>query len=372
MRTHTTISLLAFACLLGLSGEVFAQRGNRGGRGNRDSGSSSKLNIADIHLHSGRAYENVKIDDYTFKEIVYREKGRRKATVKGEDVAEIRFRYAPASFNTGLSQVRAGLYDRAVSSFTTARTQAKDGTWVKVYATYWLGETNRLMGTSEALSTAVDEFKRVVDNAGDHYMAPAAIYGLGLAQAASGQGSAAIATFKKLDADFGDLWRLQGKVGEGNAYLDQKDAGKARQSFEIANQSASRYPSVRREAQVGIGKAYVMDKRFDDAVRFFDEIIAQPGVENVVAGGAWLGKGDCRYEQARASGNDENSLKEALIAYQTCVVRYAGVPNVYPKALYMSSMLYKKLGLKDLSSRMEEELRSRCPSSKWTARLKND
>jgi outer membrane protein assembly factor BamD (BamD/ComL family) len=372
MSTHTTISFVLLACLSGLSGEAYAQRGDRGGRGGRSSGSSSKLNVADIYLHGGRTYENVKIDEFTFKEIVYREKGRRKATVKGEDVAELRFRYAPASYSTGLSQVRAGLYDRAVASFTTARTSAKDGTWVKVYATYWLGETHRLMGTSEALSTAIDEFKRVVDNAGDHYMAPAAIYGLGLAQAAAGQGGAAIGTFKKLDADFGDLWRLQGKVGEGNAYLDQKDAGKARQSFEIANQSASRYPSVRREAQVGIGKAYVMDKRFDDAVRFFDEIIAQPGVENEVAGGAWLGKGDCRYEQARGSGEDENALKEALIAYQTVVVRYAGVPGVYPKALYMSAMLYKRLGLKELSSRMEDELKSRCPSSKWTARLKND
>ena len=364
-RTTTFVSVLFAAAL---ASPALAQRGSR------DSDDDDRLlNVADILLHNGRSHDEVMIGSYDFKEIKYREKGRRPESVKGEEISEIRFRHAPAAYTTGLSQVRAGLYDRAVSSFTAARSSAKDDSWVKVFATYWLGETHRLMGSQEALDTAIEEFGRVVNTAGGHFVAPAAIYGLGLAQASAGRGGEAISTFGKLaGGEFGDLWRLQAKVGEGNAYLDQKDAGKARQAFEIANQTAMRYPSVRREAQVGIGKAYIMDKRYDDAVRFFDEIIGQPGVQNEVAGGAWLGKGDCRYEEARAGGGNQKALKEALIAYQTCVVRYAGVPEVYPKALYMSATIYKALNLNELAGHMEQELKSRCPSSQWADRLSRD
>ena len=62
--------------------------------------------------------------------------------------------------------------------------------------------------------------------------------------------------------------------------------------------------------------------------------------------------------------------EEALIAYQTCVVRFAGTPEAYPKALFQSAWLYEQLGLKDLALSMRDELKARCPSSPWTDKLK--
>ena len=74
--------------------------------------------------------------------------------------------------------------------------------------------------------------------------------------------------------------------------------------------------------------------------------------------------------QAKESNDDVNLLKKALIAYQTCVVRFALTPEAYPKALYQSAILYDKLKLPVLAQHMREELKTRCPNSSWSEKLK--
>lgn len=134
------------------------------------------------------------------------------------------------------------------------------------------------------------------------------------------------------------------------------------------DRAGSRQPDLSRAASVGIGKAYIADKKFDRAIRMFDEILRTPGVDPDVAGGAWVGKGDCQMAAAEHKGNDKNLLKEALISYQTCAVRFAGT-TAYPKALYQSGALYERLGQPQLAAAARKELKQRCPSSPWTDKL---
>ena len=82
-----------------------------------------------------------------------------------------------------------------------------------------------------------------------------------------------------------------------------------------------------------------------------------------------MGIGDCRFAQAKENQNDPNRLKEALIAYQTAVVRYAGVQGSYPRALFQSATIYKLLNLPDLAKHQEDELRSRVPKSPYVKQL---
>lgn len=356
-------ALVALASLA-LAGPALAQRR----RGQEPRGNP---NEATILLHGGRApltEVELKPDEIKFEEIRYRRKGsRRSDALEGEDVAEIRWTNPPPAYATGRSQLRANLFERAVQSFTAARNSASGDSWVKAYATFYLAEAQRLLGSHDE---AIEEYQRLLQNAGDHYLAPNATYGLGAAQAAAGEYSDASSSFRRLDTGFGDYWRLKGKIGEGEAELAQGNAADARAAFETAEASARSYPDIRRAAQVGIGQAYVADKRFDDAVEFFDRIIRQPGISPEVAGGAWVGKGDCRFQEATERGDaDETKLKEALVAYQTCVVRFAGVPEAYPKALYQSARIYRMLGMDELASYQEDELKGRCPNSQWTAKL---
>ncbi len=177
-------------------------------------------------------------------------------------------------------------------------------------------------------------------------------------------------TFKRLDSGFGDMWGFKGKLGEADALFAQNQFAPARGAYETAERGAMRFPSIRRQAQVGIGKCYVADKRYDDAVRYFEGIINQSGgVDPEVGGGAWVGIGDCRFAQAKENGNDPGRLKEALIAYQTAVVRYAGVPGSYPRALFQSATIYKLLNLPAMARFQEDELKSRCPKSPYVKQL---
>lgn len=347
-------------------------QGRRPKGGKKPAAGADATEKVTIVLTSGRQVEGCEIKEEKFAAIKYRPSRGPEESVKGEDVADILFDDPNPSYASGLSQLGAGLYERAVKSFGAAKTQAKDDSLLKVHATFYLGEALRGAGSadpekgSDMLKAAAEEYAKVP---GDHWLAPQAAYGLGLALAGAGKQSEALASFKKLDNGFGDRWRYQGKLGEGMACLALKKAGDARQAFEIANSGASsRYPELAREAQVGIGKAYVMDKRYDDAVKFFDKILDQRGVDAESGGGAWAGKGDCRYAQAQEKSSDKGLLQEALLAYLTSTTRYAGSSS-YARSLYMAAEIYKKLGLPDQAENQAKELRARFPDSSWAKKL---
>lgn len=320
---------------------------------------------ATIVTDRGREIDDCEIKEEKFKKIRYRVGRGRLEEIDGATVTDIIYDEPHPSFSTGVSQMRAGLYDKAIESFTAARNAAKDGTWQWFHATFWLGEAMRMAGKSD---DAVKEYERFLTADAEHYLAPRAILGLGKAQAGARKFSEADKSFAKLDDGWGDTYSVLAKLGQGDAALAANDPAKARQAYKIAGDRA-RDPDLKRAAAVGTGKTYVADKRWDDAIKFFDDIIREPGVAPDVAGGAWVGKGDCRMQQAKEKGDDKNLLKEALIAYETCAVRYAGTPDAYPKALYQASILYDKLGLPKLAEAMRTELKGRCPSSPWAEKL---
>lgn len=363
--TRLTLMVGLTAGLLLTAGEALAQGRGRG-RGRNEPATPAATNLATIVLEGGRTRDNVEIREEKFAAIKFKDRGRNDE-VSGEQVLEIRYQGAPPQFLAGQSQLRGGAFDRAVQSFTVARNGAADGSWIWFHATYWLGESQRQNGNA---AEAITEYGRLLEKGADHWLAPAAIYGLGKAQIDAGRHANAVTTLKRLDRGFGDMWSFKGKLGEADAQFAQNQFAPARGAYEMAERGASRYPGIRRQAQVGIGKCYVADKRYDDAVRYFEGIISQSGnVDPEVGGGAWVGIGDCRLAQAKENGNDPNRLKEALIAYQTAVVRYAGVPGAYPKALFHSAQIYKLLNLPDLARYQEDELKSRYPKSPYVKQL---
>lgn len=322
---------------------------------------------ATLILVGDKEITDVEVREEKFAQIRYRRRGRRIEDIPGEQVLAIRWEEAPGTFTSGLSQLRANLFDKAVTSFTSARNTAPEGSWLWFHATYQLGEAQLGVG---AYADAAAEFKRLLDKDKDHWLAPAAIYGLGQAQAGQKQPGDAIKTFERLDEGFGELWAAKARLGMGDAALAGGKLMDAVKHYNFAkDRGGVRYPDLARAATVGIGKAYVADKKFDRAIEMFDRILATPGAAPDVAGGAWVGKGDCQLAAAEDADGDKNKLKEALISYQTCVVRYAGT-TAYPKALYQSAELYQRLGLDKLADAMRKELRSRCPSSPWTGKLK--
>lgn len=65
------------------------------------------------------------IREEKFAKVRYKARGRRLEDIAGERIQEIRWLDAPGTFSSGLSQLRATLFDRAVTSFTAARNTAE-------------------------------------------------------------------------------------------------------------------------------------------------------------------------------------------------------------------------------------------------------
>jgi len=374
MRPTTLTPRLLFAALAAATclalaptpAEAQGRRGRRGEPAEEDEEAKGPSSKATLVLFGDREIEDVLLRDEKFAELRYKARGRRLESIEGEKVKEIRWLEAPGTFSSGLSQLRASLFDRAITSFTAARNTAEESTWLWFHATYRLGEAQLGAGNG---ADAAAEFKRLLEKDKDHWLAPAAMCGLGRALIAEGQHGPAGKAFEQLDEGYGSYWSAQGRLGMGDAALAAGNQSDAVRHYNFARDRAgTRLPDVSRAASVGIGKAYIADKKFDRAIRMFDEIIRTPGVDPDVAGGAWVGKGDCQLAAAQEKGNDRNLLKEALISYLTCAVRFAGT-SAYPKALYRSAELYQRLGQAEQAEAARKELKQRCPSSPWTEKL---
>ncbi|MGE0708887.1 MAG: tetratricopeptide repeat protein [Planctomycetota bacterium] len=379
MSTRTLTRVLTIGLLtLGaaaLPGQALAQGRRKTGKTEKTekggkSGKSGKTDHphATLILERGREIAEVEIREFKFDKLKYRTKGsRRDDDIKGEKVVEVRLLDPPPLFASGVSRVRAGLYKRAVESFDKTLDQVEgDDDWVWFYATYWRGQAKLLAGDAAGAAT---DFQAVVDKDKEHFLVPDALYGLGQAFTASKDSGKAQAAFEKLAEGFGSLWGCKAKLGLGDTLLES-DPEKARAAYNLAGARAGSDKDLRRAAEVGEGKCMIARKQWDQAADKFERIITEPGLAPEVAAMAWVGKGDCRYEQAKARNDDKDLFKQALIAYQTCVVRFAGVPESYPKALFRSAELYEKLGQAKLAEFQKKELKSRCPNSPWTEKIK--
>lgn len=365
------VGQVLLACLVALS---FADMANAQGRrkGKKDkkrpSKRSKKAPRATILLDRGRELEDVEVREEKWAAIKYRAKGTRRVDeVRGEKVLEIRYKDADPVYASGVSRVRAGLYKRAVESFDKVLGALEDESeWTWFYATYWRGEAKRLSGDAEG---AAADLKALTDKDPDHFLAPRAFYALGLAHGALKNAGDAEAAFTKLDQGFGQAWAARAQLGLGDAYLTMGKLLEARRAYGLAGSRAQGDPNLRLGAKVGEAKCQVQRKEFDGALKAFDSILTQKGLSPTVMAAAYAGKGDCLRAQGETK-DDNEILKKALLAYQTVVVRFAGVPDSYPRSLFRSAELYAKLGQEKIAELQRKELKSRCPSSPWTAKLK--
>jgi tetratricopeptide (TPR) repeat protein len=316
-----TLLLVAFAGVADAQG----RRGKKPKKGSTKRSSSR----ATLVFQDGKK-RSVSIRDATYKMVKFREKGRSGTQeIRAEKILEIRYRSAPATYSTGRSQLRGGRYADAATSFTKALSEAEAGSGPWLYASHYLGKAKLLAKDFEAAAKA---FKRVLEKAPEHFLVPAATYGLGEALTGSGEYSKAATTFATLDDGFGKFWGAQCQIGVGDAALAQKKGKAARGAYKIAGDRGQSFPKIKQAALVGVGKSYVLSKAWSKALSEFERIITQSNADPVVAGNAWVGKGDCLMAQSESkSGPKQKSLmKEALIAYLTCTVRYAGIPEAYP------------------------------------------
>lgn len=201
MNTRLAFLFLLILLPLGIFSSDASAQGKKDRPGKRDPSADAPVAIATLVTDDGRTRDDVEIKEEKFAAIKFKDRGRAEE-LAGERVVEVRYKGGPPQFSAGQSQYRAGLFDRAVQSFTASRNAATEGSWVWFHSTFWLGESQRQNGNA---AEGVTELQRFLEKGADHWLAPAAIFGLGQAQIGAARHANAVVTFKRLETGFGDM-----------------------------------------------------------------------------------------------------------------------------------------------------------------------
>ena len=269
-----------------------------------------------------------------------------------------------------IDRVKAGRLKRAMDLYENVRDQAGVPEWVKPWATYWIGEAGLTLGTPDALSRAVTELEKVVNDHSDHFVIARATYALAEALRQSDRGTDAEAQYEKLETGpWGDRWRHLAKYGKGMSLLARGENNLARTMFaQIRDQSID--PVLISRATFGEGAALINEKRYDDAIAHFarlKEEAASGGADAApVIAAALVGLAE---SYLKADPANEQNKKRALIAYIEVTVLYSGAGENYAKALHGAAKIYRDLGQTARAEELERELKERCPDSEYARGL---
>ena len=121
--------------------------------------------------------------------------------------------------------------------------------------------------------------------------------------------------------------------------------------------------SQRQEAVLGQARVLIAQKKFEEALKLLDEVIAKAPPEDMkVNAEAFIRKGDCLREQ----GSD----KDALLAYLAVDILFSSERSLHAEALYRLTSLWEKVGQKPRADDARERLKSDYENSEWAAQLK--
>jgi tetratricopeptide (TPR) repeat protein len=313
----------------------------------------------------GTVLKDVEIVRENYEKIVYRHKGSRVEDSPAL-IREIVHGDAPPIYSQAEGARLAGRYEAAIEAFKKAG-ELKKPKWLGPYVSFSLAETYRVAGDADRalLDKAAEAYQKFIKKNSKHLLIPRAIYGLADTFRRKDQYSDAKSQFDKLvEGKFGDRWQLWGKYGKGLTNLTSGANSQAIEEFTTLVDRAGTKKEFRNLvilANLGKGRAFIQEKRFDDAVRFFKRLIERErGAERVIAG-AYVGLGDCFLKQS----SSEDNKRRALFYYLHVVMLYPGAGEEYATALYKAAKLQKQLGNPSAARGLKDELKRCCPGSRW-------
>jgi tetratricopeptide (TPR) repeat protein len=271
--------------------------------------------------------------------------------VARNDENGLRFQKALDGYQKSLSASKAT--DKAAKAdleFLIARTTAKMA----------LGDPSKVDDAIKKL----DDFR---SKNGDHYRYYEALSYLGQLYAAKKDFIKAQSTFEQIGKSKSKETQMAARISSGKMLLSQDKLDEAAAEYEaVISQKVdgAAEESVRQEAVLGKSRIMIAQKKFDDALKLLEEVIAKAPADDVkVNAEAFLRQGDCLREQ----GND----KDALLAYLHVDVLFRSEKAVHAEALFRLSQLWYKVGQKGRGDEASELLRSEYESSEWAKQLKS-
>lgn len=290
--------------------------------------------------------------------------------VSANDIASIAWTGESADCNVARSDENGGRYQKAIDGYQKALQSSKSpSAFLKADLEFGIARASAKMALTDParLDDAVKKLEDFRKSHGDHYRFYDAVNFLGQLYAAQKDFVKARVAFDTLGKAPWKDYQMMAKNAAGRLALAENKLDEAAAEYESVvtmQPDGAAEESLRQEAVLGKARVLIVQKKFDDALKLLDEVIAKaPAADARVNAEAFLRQGDCLREQ----GND----KDALLAYLHVDVLFSSEKALHAEALYRLASLWDKVGNKGRAEEARDRLKSDYENSDWAKQLKS-
>ena len=332
-----------------------------------------------IFLLNGKSLADVTISGETFKEVEYKQAGKKK-TVKTDDI--LRIEYSSKSQYVDRADAAAAddqLYDAIADLEIFVDGLESKGRprypWEPAYAMFRLVELNKAVGDAEKVGLAADQ---LIEKAPQSGYVPRAFLIKAEVQSLSGDSAGAAKTLKA----FKDLiqgktlsqrWMIEHRLASAMFGGSLKGKDLRDKLSTIAAEAGSAFPQVKNRAEVSLAESLLENKVFSEAEPIFKRITSNPKAEAETLAAAYTGLGDCVFKRAVAlsPGKEKDDLlRAAKLAYMRVVVVYKDQTRYVSKAMFWAGRVFDATQEEDdaeYAQKLYAKVLRYYPESKWAA-----
>lgn len=304
-------------------------------------------------------------------EVTVKVKGAKEDTVKvpANDVQGISWTGEPPEANLARSDEAGGRFQRAIDGYQKALQSIKSANaQAKVDLEYSQTRAMAKLALTESsrLDEAIKKLEEFRTNQPDHYRYFEAVGLLGQLHLVKKDFDKARAMFDALAKAPWKESQMAAKIATARLLQAEAKPDEAAAAFDavIEQPADGRVEETqRKEATLGKAQVLIAQKKFDEARKLLEALVALKDVDDRELAEAYLRLGDCFREQ----GQD----KDALLAYLRVDVLFPQEKLLDAEALFHLTDLWKKAGYKDRSAEAREKLESDdLKNTPWARQLK--
>jgi tetratricopeptide (TPR) repeat protein len=311
------------------------------------------------------------VSGMTKTEISVKVKTPKEDTIKvaGNDITSIAWSGEPPECNVARKDEEGGRYQKAIDGYQKALQSGKaTNPLMKADLDFGIARATGKMALSDPakIDDAIKKLEEFRSKQGDHYRFYDGVNLLGQLYAAKKDFIKANLAFDTLGKAPWKDYQMAAKVAAGRVALAENKLDDAVAAYDAVVAMQAEGPveeSQRQEAVLGKARILIIQKKFEDALKLLEEVIAKAPADDVkVNAEAFLRQGDCLREQ----GAD----KDALLAYLHVDVLFSSEKAMHAEALYRLSVLWDKVGSKVRADEARDRLKSDYENSEWAKQLK--
>lgn len=306
---------------------------------------------------SGKRIRGVEVTEASSTTVKYKLRNE-ESELPTASLSSIEWSMTPESYRLAKAAADRGQFANAANLYSEAASKAERDV-VKLDANFLAAQALVRSAGSDAqrAGEAVSALESFLSEASDSFRGAEATLELGQAQLLAGQAAAAEQTMSKLSnlvisQGLDPLWDVRAKFAIAKAQLAQSKLADARTAFRRAKSAADNLVATSEtpnpaamalvaESVVGEGETFVAEKKFGDALTYFERFTKDKNPN--IAAAAKAGLGEALFLQAEETG-DAKGLRRAQIVLAEANLDDPLAGPTTAKALYYGGKVIMALG----------------------------